>query len=62
MYFGLRCPQLFQNELDMMCIRKGNYVRGQMVKRSSIVLTVLNLRKGVSQIAGREGFREIIPR
>ncbi len=44
-YLSLRSPPLFENELDMMYIRNGNYVRSKMMKRSSIVLAIPNLRK-----------------
>ncbi len=30
-YLSLRAPQLIENELDMMCIRSGNYVRSSLL-------------------------------
>ncbi len=44
-YLSLRSPQLFENDLDMMCIRKGNYARSKLIKKSSIFLAVPNLQK-----------------
>ncbi len=54
-YLGLHYPQLFENELDMMCIREGNYVRSKMMKKEFQCLGSTESSKGVSQIAGREG-------
>ncbi len=54
-YLSLSSPLLFENELDMMCIRKGNYVRSKNDEKEFHCLGNTESPKGVSQIAGREG-------